>query len=185
MDDQVPRAHTIYKNSNLEDSCGAESITEVEGQNLKHRSLVTVVPDEHSNQDRNQSQVRMKPPSSNGTDGNKKISKESYNSKQESLNFSLRRDHLNLHSGSGGSQISQVMSSKFNNSNENNHQHPLNHSAKRTSKASLVPKFDFKTMQNENFGNRQDGVTSPCNMGINDDLNNSLREPNETHMMSQ
>ena len=58
----------------------------------------------------------------------------------------------------------------------------INHSAKRVSK---IPKLDYKTMHNENFGNRHDAVTSPCNMGINDDLNNSLREPNETHMMSQ
>jgi DNA-binding transcriptional regulator WhiA len=68
------------------------------------------MPPDESVQERNPSQVRMKhsqaPLSSIGTDNNKKISKESMkslNSKVESLNFSMRRDHLNPNSGSGES----------------------------------------------------------------------------------
>ena len=81
-------------------------------------------------EEQNPSQVRMKnsqqPLSSIGTDNNKKFSKESMkslNSKVESLNFSMRRDHMNPNSGSGGSQVSQGISQKLNTSSENNPMH--------------------------------------------------------------
>ena len=48
------RANTIYKISNFDDSCGGDTITEMENPHAKHRSLVADPPDEY-NQERNQS----------------------------------------------------------------------------------------------------------------------------------
>lgn len=58
----------------------------------------------------------------------------------------------------------------------------LNGSAKRSDNRPSKVSFqlDFKKMQCNNFANRNASVTSPCNMGVNDDLNDSLREPNAT-----
>lgn len=96
---------------------------------------------------------------------------------------------MNAYSGSGGSQISQPISSKLNNSNENNFMKSLTHSAKRgdtkMSKNSYVPSLDLKRMQTNHGGNRNTLVMSPTEMGMNDDLNASLRAPHETPLMSQ
>ena len=108
-------------------------------------------------------------------------------SKQESLNFSMRRDHINPNSGSGGSQISQAISSKMNTSNENILMKTLNGSAKRSDNRPSKVSFqlDFKNIQCSHFANRNASVTSPCNMGVNDELNDSQREPNATLMSQQ